>query len=205
MKKSIKLLSFLIAMPLLLTGCKPTNPTSSSSSDPQTSQVSTSLGGDDTSSAVVTTSQGTTGTSSTTSVTSDSVGVTSSDSDTSIDDQTSQDTSSEEQSSEEETSVPINVASVSLNKSTLTLVIGDTETLVATVLPVDANNKSVTWESSEPSTVSVDDGLVTALAIGKITITVTTTDGSFTDTCEVTVEIDKADDDPEEFDFGPLS
>lgn len=172
MKKSIKLLSFLIAMPLLLTGCKPTNPTSSSSSDPQTSQVSTSLGGDDTSSAVVTTSQ---------------------------------DTSSEEQSSEEETSVPINVASVSLNKSTLTLVIGDTETLVATVLPVDANNKSVTWESSEPSTVSVDDGLVTALAIGKITITVTTTDGSFTDTCEVTVEIDKADDDPEEFDFGPLS
>ena len=82
----------------------------------------------------------------------------------------------------------VNVTSVSLNKTELTLEINKTETLIATVLPVDANNKAVNWSSSNPDVVSVmSNGLVTAIAPGAATITVTTQDGNKTATCEVNV------------------
>ena len=45
----------------------------------------------------------------------------------------------------------IEVTSVSLNKSALTLEIGDSETLIATVSPSNATDKSVTWTSSAQS------------------------------------------------------
>lgn len=77
---------------------------------------------------------------------------------------------------------------VTLNKSTLALEPTDTETLVATVAPENATVQTVTWSSSDTDVATVSDaGLVTAVADGTATITVTTTDGSFTDTCEVTV------------------
>ena len=66
---------------------------------------------------------------------------------------------------------------------------GKTATLTATVSPDDATNKAVTWESSDPTTVSVDaNGVVTGNKIGSATITVTTEDGGKTATCEVTVK-----------------
>ena len=81
------------------------------------------------------------------------------------------------------------VTGVSLNKTELKLTTGDTETLTATVAPSDATNKAVTWTSSKESVATVDaNGKVTAVAAGEATITVTTTDGSFTATCTVTVE-----------------
>ena len=80
------------------------------------------------------------------------------------------------------------VTSVSLNKQTLSLVEGNSETLTPTVAPSDATNKAVSWKSSDASVASVDNsGKVTAVKAGSATITVTTTDGSKTATCYVTV------------------
>lgn len=82
----------------------------------------------------------------------------------------------------------IAVTRVSLDKKTLNLTEGKNETLIATVKPDNATNKNVTWESSNPNVVTVDaSGNVTAKKAGKATITVKTAEGSFTDTCEVTV------------------
>lgn len=82
----------------------------------------------------------------------------------------------------------VSVTGVSLNKKTLPLTAGGTETLTATVAPTDANNKSVSWSSSNTSVATVSQsGLVTAKSAGTATITVTTADGGFTDTCTVTV------------------
>ncbi|RGP17697.1 Ig-like domain-containing protein [Parabacteroides gordonii] len=83
----------------------------------------------------------------------------------------------------------VDVTGVSLDKSELTLAVKGTYTLKATVAPADADNKSVTWKSSDDKIATVDkDGKVTAVAIGKATITVTTEDGGKTATCVVTVD-----------------
>lgn len=83
----------------------------------------------------------------------------------------------------------VDVTGVSLDKSELTLAVKGTYTLKATVAPADADNKSVTWKSSDGKIATVDkDGKVTAVAIGKATITVTTEDGGKTATCVVTVD-----------------
>lgn len=80
------------------------------------------------------------------------------------------------------------VTGVSLNKTSITLTEGDSETLTATVAPTNATNKAVSWKSSDAATASVDNnGKVTAVKAGSATITVTTTDGSKTATCSVTV------------------
>lgn len=84
--------------------------------------------------------------------------------------------------------VPTPATSVSLNKSTASISVGGaTETLIATVLPSGATNKSVTWSTSNNGVATVSNGVVTAVAAGTATITVTTVDGSFTSTCVVTV------------------
>ena len=84
--------------------------------------------------------------------------------------------------------VTIPVTGVSLNKTELTLPAGGTETLIATVTPDDATDKSVTWSSSNPAVATVgNDGKVTAVSVGTATITVTTVDGGKTATCAVTV------------------
>ena len=84
---------------------------------------------------------------------------------------------------------PVTVTSVTLDKSTLELVEEETAQLTATVLPENADDKSVTWTSSDETVATVDEnGLVTAVGKGTATITVTTTDGGKTATCEVTVK-----------------
>ena len=80
------------------------------------------------------------------------------------------------------------VTGVKLNKNTTTIKVGGTETLTATVEPANATNKAVTWSSDNISVATVDaNGLVTAVAEGSATITVTTEDGSKTATCTVIV------------------
>ncbi len=83
---------------------------------------------------------------------------------------------------------PISVTGVSLDKSELSLSEGDKATLTATVTPADATNQNVTWTSDNTAVATVSDaGLVTAVAVGTATITVTTEDGAHTATCAVTV------------------
>lgn len=82
------------------------------------------------------------------------------------------------------------VTGVSLNKASLSLTKGSTETLTATITPSDATNKTVTWSSSNTAVATVDsNGKVTAVAGGTATITVKTSDGNKTATCAVTVTV----------------
>ncbi|MFC5471306.1 Ig-like domain-containing protein, partial [Cohnella suwonensis] len=85
------------------------------------------------------------------------------------------------------TAVP--VTGVTLDAGTLTLTAGgSTAALTETVSPSNALNKNVTWTSSNPSVATVSSsGVVTPVAAGTATITVTTTDGSKTATSAVTV------------------
>ena len=81
------------------------------------------------------------------------------------------------------------VTSVSLNKDSLSLEVGGSEALTATVTPDNATNKNVTWSSSAEGVATVDaNGNVTAVAQGAATITATAADGSGVKaTCSVTV------------------
>ncbi len=79
------------------------------------------------------------------------------------------------------------VTGVTLNKNSLTLEEGKSETLTATVAPSNATNKSVTWSTGNSSIATVNNGAVTAKGEGQTTITVKTNDGNFTATCSVTV------------------
>ncbi|MCQ2801249.1 MAG: Ig-like domain-containing protein [Bacilli bacterium] len=85
------------------------------------------------------------------------------------------------------------VSGVSLNESELTMELGETGALVATVMPETASNKNCTFSSDHPEIVSVDTntGEIEAVGVGKATITVTTSQGSFTDTCEINVSESK--------------
>ena len=66
----------------------------------------------------------------------------------------------------------ITVESIKLSRLALTLFEGESETLVATVFPEDATDKSVSWESSNTSIVTIDDnGTVRAVKVGEATIT----------------------------------
>jgi uncharacterized protein YjdB/type II secretory pathway pseudopilin PulG len=87
--------------------------------------------------------------------------------------------------------VTVNVActGVTLNQSSITVNKGSTYTLIATVLPADVSNASVTWSSSNTSIATVNNGVVTAVAKGAATITVRTVDGGYTATCAVTVNV----------------
>lgn len=86
----------------------------------------------------------------------------------------------------------IPVTSVSLNKTELSLFTDKKETLIATITPDEATVKTVTWESSNEAVATVSEtGEVTAISVGIATITVTSTDGNKTATCNVTVEAPK--------------
>ena len=84
------------------------------------------------------------------------------------------------------TAAPKPATGISLNKSTLELTVGESETLVATVEPSDTTD-TVVWTSSKESVATVDNtGKVTAVAPG--TATITAKAGDKTATCTVTVE-----------------
>ena len=90
------------------------------------------------------------------------------------------------------TSITVNVvatpaASISLNKNAATLKATETTTLEATVGPATTTDKTVTWSTSDATIATVDEnGIVTAISVGKATITATTANG-LTATCEITV------------------
>ena len=73
-----------------------------------------------------------------------------------------------------------------LSHSTASVSAGDQLTIVATVTPDDADDKTVTWETSDASIATVENGVVTALVPG--TVTITAKAGNRQATCEVTVK-----------------
>ena len=82
----------------------------------------------------------------------------------------------------------IPVASIELSP-TLDLIVGRTATLSATISPSNATYKGLSWSSSDESIATVDaTGKVTAVSIGKATITVYSANAATTSTCEVTVK-----------------
>lgn len=84
----------------------------------------------------------------------------------------------------------VETESVTISDDNITMGTGDTRTLMATVLPENAANKDLEWESSNTSVAAVDaNGTVTAVSEGSATITVRVvgTDTVIEDTCTVTV------------------
>lgn len=80
------------------------------------------------------------------------------------------------------------VESVSLNMIEISLYEGRSETLIASVLPSLATDKTVEWSSTMPTVATVEtDGKVIGIKAGTATITATTTDGGYTANCAVTV------------------
>ena len=79
------------------------------------------------------------------------------------------------------------VTSVSLDYTDVTLKIGETLRLTSTVLPKDATNKELTWVSSNTSVVTVEDGLLTAVAGGDAAVLVQSVDSGVTALCNVKV------------------
>lgn len=83
----------------------------------------------------------------------------------------------------------VNVTGVSLNKTSASMAVNGSLTLTASITPANATNKNVTWSSSNTSVATVSSsGVVTAKATGDTIITVTTSDGSYTATCAVSVK-----------------
>lgn len=82
----------------------------------------------------------------------------------------------------------VSVTGITLSETAVSLPIGGTKTISATITPSDATTKTVTWESNNSSVASVNNGKITANSLGNATITVKATDGSnISATCSVTV------------------
>ncbi len=97
----------------------------------------------------------------------------------------------------EQTVTNVPVTDVGISNPTLALNVGDTFTLTATVSPLNATNKTVTWSSDNPAVATVSDvGVVTAVAVGNATISVTTEDGGKTMSCAVTVSAQQGETPP---------
>ncbi|REK71217.1 Ig-like domain-containing protein [Paenibacillus paeoniae] len=83
---------------------------------------------------------------------------------------------------------PTPVTGVALDPAELSMEVGETAVLSATVTPINATNKVVTWSSDNPAVVMANaNGTITAMGIGSAVISVTTADGAKTDTSVVQV------------------
>ena len=96
----------------------------------------------------------------------------------------------------------VNVDGVTLNLNTKTIEKGETFELIETVSPNNATNKGVTWSTDNSSIATVSNGTVTGVSEGSTTITVTTEDGNFSASCNVTVTASTVQEKYAEADFG---
>ena len=79
------------------------------------------------------------------------------------------------------------VTGMTLQEDKVTVEKGKTVTVNAVITPSYATKKGITWTSSDTSVATVSNGIIKGVGEGTATITATTKDGGFTDTCEVTV------------------
>lgn len=91
------------------------------------------------------------------------------------------------------TTTNIPVTGISLDKQTMTLSVGSTGTLKATLSPFNATGSEITWSSSNTAVATVSSsGVITAIAVGSTTITCTTLDGTKKANCTLTVTADQS-------------
>jgi hypothetical protein len=85
----------------------------------------------------------------------------------------------------------IKITGITIDQSNVILsALGQTLTLSATLDPTNALEKGISWQSSDPSVITVDDtGKLTAIAIGHATITATAVENGLTDTLDVEVAL----------------
>ena len=82
----------------------------------------------------------------------------------------------------------VKVTGINLDKKEITIPIGETTNLIARVLPENATNKNVTYESSNVAVATVNnDGEIRGVGKGNVIITVTTEEGNYEAKCKVTV------------------
>ena len=90
--------------------------------------------------------------------------------------------------SAEITVIPVQVTGVSISPKSVSVALGHTIQLTASITPSNAANKNLSWSVSDETIISVDgQGTVTGLSLGTATVTVTTEDGGFTASAEITV------------------
>ncbi len=85
-------------------------------------------------------------------------------------------------------SVIVPVTSITLSSQELTMRVGDTALLEASVLPEDATDKTLVWDSSDMNIATVDGGRITAVGFG--TVFISAQAGNEVETCVVTVLTD---------------
>ena len=91
----------------------------------------------------------------------------------------------------------VSVEGITLSHDMLLMGVGETATLTATLLPENATNRQVFWESADENVVTVStEGVLEACEAGQTTVTVTTHDGGFTASCTVYVAQKLPEDDP---------
>ena len=84
--------------------------------------------------------------------------------------------------------IPVRVTGVSISPKSASIALGCTVQLAASIKPSNAANKNLSWSVSDETIISVDgQGTVTGLSLGTATVTVTTEDGGFTASAEITV------------------
>ena len=84
--------------------------------------------------------------------------------------------------------IPVRVTGVSISPKSASIALGCTVQLAASIKPSNAANKNLSWSVSDETIISVDDrGTVTGLSLGTATVTVTTEDGGFSASAEITV------------------
>ncbi|MFT4146148.1 MAG: Ig-like domain-containing protein, partial [Mobilitalea sp.] len=83
---------------------------------------------------------------------------------------------------------PVLVTGITLDKSSVTLLPGDSISILPTINPSNAANQKIIWTSSNPEVLTVSEaGVISAITAGNAIITATTEDGGFTATCNVVV------------------
>lgn len=85
------------------------------------------------------------------------------------------------------TVTPIYVKSISLSHNVLSMSPNTTFTISANVYPENADDKTVTWSSSNSSVASISNGVITSYGEGETILTATSNDGGHTATCELNV------------------
>ncbi len=80
----------------------------------------------------------------------------------------------------------VNPTGITLSKTSVTILEGNTEKVTATITPSNATNKNVSWSTSNSSVATVSGGTITAVAPGTATITAKTSNGI---TAEVSVKV----------------